>query len=158
MHHGQDFKQRVHRRCWIDDYPGQYIVVRNVLQRAMKMSAYLLLHRDHVRARLGKRWNVRVGLLDHQVAVERQFRDRPNGLHHRRTERDVGDKVPVHHIHVDDGAAAALRRRNLIGKVGEVGGQNGATKINHGSSETVPASSAAGGSVPVTHPRFGRLP
>ena len=80
MHHRQHFDQRIHRRRRIDDHPRQHPMLLNQLQRPVQMPADLLLHAQHVRARLGKRRNKRVGILDHQVAVQRQLRDRAQRL------------------------------------------------------------------------------
>jgi hypothetical protein len=40
--------------------------------------------------------------------------------------------MPIHHIDVNDGAAAALGSRNFIGQMREIGGENGWEQFNHG--------------------------
>jgi hypothetical protein len=42
-----------------------------------------------------------------------------------------GTKLPVHDVDVDDGAAAALGCGNLIGEMGEVGGEDGEAEFDH---------------------------
>jgi hypothetical protein len=53
-------------------------------------------------------------------------------LHDGRAEGDVGDEVAVHHVHVDDGSAAALGAGDLVGEVGEVRGEDGEGQFDHG--------------------------
>ena len=92
----------------------------NQLQRPVQVPADLLLHADHVRARLRKRGNKLVGILDHQVAIERQLRHRPQRLHHRRPKRNVRHKMPIHHVHMHDRPAPTLRRGHLIGQMRKI--------------------------------------
>ena len=47
---------------------------RDVRQRAVQVPASLVVHAHPVRPRIGKRGNKLVGILDHQVAVQRQLR------------------------------------------------------------------------------------
>src|SRR5207244_13410352 len=70
-------------------------------------------------------------IFDHHVAVERQLRNRAKSFDHGRAEGDVRDEVAVHDIDVDDGAAAALGRRDFVSQMGEIGGQNGECQFNH---------------------------
>ncbi len=80
------------------------------------------------------------GILDHQVAVERQLGGLAQALHHRRPKRDVGHKMAVHHVHVDHRAAAPLGRGNLIRQMGKIRRKNRRQKLNHfvtGNSSTV---------------------
>ena len=60
---------------------------------------------------------------DHQVGVEEQVGMVPEGCHHGRADRQVGDEVPVHHIDVEPVGS----RRDLVDGVGqgpEVGGED----------------------------------
>jgi hypothetical protein len=61
MHHRQHLDQRVHRRPRIDHHARLHPVVLDQLQRPVQMPADLLVDRDHVRPRLGKR-------LDHTLS------------------------------------------------------------------------------------------
>jgi hypothetical protein len=53
--------------------------------------------------------------------VERELRDAAQGLDNRDTKRQVGHKVPIHHIDMDEIGAAVLDPPNLIREVCEVG-------------------------------------
>ena len=111
--------------------PGRHAVLDDVLEGAVQVAADLLLDGDHVGAGLGEGGDEGVGILDHQVAVERELGDRADGLDHGRAEGDVGDEVAVHDVDVDDGAAAALGRGDFVGEMGEVGGEDGECQFDH---------------------------
>ena len=95
------------------------------------MAAGLVVHADPVGPGLGKGGDEFVGVLDHQVAVERQVGGLAQALDHRRPDGDVGHEMAVHHVHVDDRAAAPLGRGNLIGQMGKIRRQDGWQQLNH---------------------------
>ena len=72
-----------------------------------------------------------VGVLDHHVAVEGEFGDGAQGLHHGRAEGDVGNEVAVHDVNMENGGSAALGCRDFVGKVREVGGEDGCGQFDH---------------------------
>jgi hypothetical protein len=84
------------------------------------MPACFLMHRYHIRARFDEIHDVPVRVLDHKVHVEQQVRGTSQRFHYRRANRDIGHKMPVHDVHVDDGATAFGRAANLVRKVGEI--------------------------------------
>ena len=84
------------------------------------MPTSLLMHRNPVRPSICERGNVQVRILNHQVAIERQLGRLAQRLHQLRPQSDVGDKMPVHHIHMNDGAAALRRPRNLLAQTREI--------------------------------------
>jgi hypothetical protein len=77
-----------------------------------------------VRARLGEGIEKRVDRRDHQVDVERLGRMRPQRLHHRRADRDVGHEMAVHHVDMDPVGAPPRRSRDLLAQLGEIGGKD----------------------------------
>ncbi len=87
------------------------------LQRAVQVPASLVVHAHPVGPRIGKGRNELVGILDHQVAVERQLRRLAQAGDDRRSDGDVGHEVAVHDVDMDHRAAAALRRGNLVREV-----------------------------------------
>src|ERR1051325_3553296 len=50
------------------------------------------------------------------------------------SERDVGHEVAVHHVHVDDGGAAALGRLDLLAEPREICRKDGRRNLDHGTS------------------------
>src|SRR5580693_6632402 len=115
VHHREDFNQGLDRGRWVDYHCGLNAVIGNELERAVEMPADLLVHADHACACGGKFWDEGVRVLDHQVAVERKFRDRAECRHHWRPEGDIWHEMAVHHVHVDDCSASALGCGYLVG-------------------------------------------
>jgi len=80
---------------------------------------------DEVRARAREVFEEAVGLHDHQVQVERHLRPLADRLHHRRTDGDVGDELPVHHVDVEHVGPRELDRLHLFSQACEIGGEDG---------------------------------
>ena len=118
--HGEDFCDEIDARGRVEDNARLHAVVKDHLERAVQVRAGLVVDADPVGARLGKGGDVIVGVIDHQVAVEGQARGLAQAGHHGRADCHIGDEVAVHDIDVDDRAAAALGRGNLIGQMGKV--------------------------------------
>src|SRR5262245_4227704 len=56
--------------------------------------------------------------------------DSSQRLYYRQPYRDIGDKMPIHHIDVEDGGAPALHRHNFIAQTRKVGRQDRRSNIN----------------------------
>jgi hypothetical protein len=82
------------------------------------------MHADPVCPGLREHGNKLVGILDHQVAIERQLRYFADGLHHGWSERDIRHKMPVHHVDMDCRAAGLFGHGNSIGQTGEIRGED----------------------------------
>ena len=89
-------------------------MVFNQMQGAIQMPVHLLMHRNPVGPRVRERRNVFARILNHQVAIERQLGGSAQRLHHRRPQRDIRDKMPVHHIHVDNRGPAISGNLHLV--------------------------------------------
>ena len=85
------------------------------------------MERDVVRPGLGELLDVTIGLLDHQVDVDRatrvvdEVRDRGR---HQRPDRDGRDEVTVHHVDVDEARAGGHHLLDLRAEPREVGGED----------------------------------
>ena len=97
----------------------------NQVQRAIQVHARFLVHRNPGRAGFGESGNEVVGILNHQVAVEGNtgncFAQRRDD---RRADGDVRHEMPVHDVHMQNGAAAVDRGLRLRAEPGEIGGQD----------------------------------
>ena len=100
----------------------------------MQVSAGLVVNAHPVGAGIGESRDELVGILDHQVAVERQFCCLAQAAYHRRPDGDVGHEMAVHHVHVDHRAAAALGSRNLVRKMRKISRKYRWQQFNHGES------------------------
>ena len=61
---------------------------------------------------------------DHEVRLQRQPGDPPECADHERSDRDVGDEVPVHHVDVDPVGARRFHLGDLLAEAREVGGED----------------------------------
>jgi len=129
--HGQDIDDEVDPGGGIENDAGLHAMLRDVLERAMEMAAGLVMDADPVGSCFGQGGDEFVWVLDHQVAVERQGGGLAEALDDRGAEGNVGDEMAIHDVDMDDGAATELSRGNLVGQVGEVGGEDGGEKLDH---------------------------
>src|ERR1051325_2633922 len=74
------------------------------MEGAIQMDACFLMHRDPVGARIGKRRDELVGALDHQVAIERDAGDFPEGGDDGGSNSNVRDEVAIHDGDMEKGA------------------------------------------------------
>ena len=106
------------------------------------MQVWHCLHvdRHHVCPRRDERLDVEIGVLDHQVDVERQRRhllDRPND---RWADRDVRDEMSVHDVDVDQVGASALHRRDIAAERREVRRKDGGREFDAGAGHRLTSS------------------
>jgi len=94
------------------------------------VNAGLLMDRNPIRAGIGESGNVRVTIFDHQVAVKGNIHSLAQGRNYRRPDGDVGHKVTVHHIHMEQGGATSHRSVGILSQAGEIGRQNGRRYFN----------------------------
>ena len=127
----------------IEHHRRLHAVVGDQLERAVQVAAGLVVDADPVGPGVGKRGDELVGILDHQVAIERQVGDLAQAFHHRRPDGDVGHKMAVHDVDVDDRAAAALGRGNLVRQMGKIRREDGWQQLNHGAGNPARASVSA---------------
>jgi len=111
----------------VDREPGEAAKLADGVQRAVDVRRGLGMEGDRVRPSLGELLDVILGAVDHQVDV-----DRAAGLvdlvgdraRDERADRDRGDEVAVHHVHVDDPRAGGHHLLDLGAEAGEVRGEN----------------------------------
>ena len=77
-------------------------MILDQMERAIQVAAGLLVHRNPVRARVGKCGNKFVRILDHQVAVERQLRHFAQRFYDGRANRKIRNEMSIHDVHMDN--------------------------------------------------------
>ena len=97
----------------------------------MQVRQHFDVNRDHVGARVDEGLDEPVGVGDHQVHIQRQRRGLAQRLHHGHANREVGDEVAIHHIHVHLVGAATRDGLDVTAEGREVGRQNGWRQANH---------------------------
>ncbi len=66
-----------------------------------------------------------IGMLDHQMNIERKFRLLADKIDDRRAERNVVNEMAVHDVAMDPIRAGFLDPCDFVGQAGKVGGENG---------------------------------
>src|SRR5215475_1995516 len=85
------------------------------------MHACFLMYQNPRRARFRKRRNKQVRIFNHQVYVKNRVRNRfAQRRNHRRPQRDVRHEVSVHHVHVQQRAAAFERQLGVGSEIREI--------------------------------------
>ena len=103
----------------------------DVLNGGVDVFRAVRLHvdRHQVRPGVAEPLHIAHRLGDHQMYVQGEGRDGPDGPHHRDADGDVGDKDAVHHVHVDVvGGGDAL---DVPLQIREIGGEYGRRDFNH---------------------------
>ena len=72
----------------------------------------------------------RIDWRNHQVNVERKFRVGSQRRHDARADCEIGNKVSVHHIDMDEICAGNFGRPNFFGKAREISGKDGWCDLN----------------------------
>ena len=83
------------------------------------------MQRDQVRARVAELGGVRVGVLDHQVNIERERAGIAHGAHDDGTEGQVRHEVAVHDVDVDPVRTCVSDGADLVAQAAKVSGQDG---------------------------------
>src|SRR5687767_2029388 len=77
------------------------------------------------RTRLGKCFEVTLRLFDHQMHIQREICDSTTGFHDKGSHRNVGNKVPIHHIDVKPIRAGRFTSSDLLPETREISRENG---------------------------------
>ena len=82
------------------------------------------MDRDPIRPGIRKVSDITLWLDDHQMNIQRKARTTPRRFDHQRPHRDIGDKAPVHHINMNQIAAARLSLSDLLAQPGKIRSQD----------------------------------
>ena len=122
---------------------------------------------DEIGSRVGEVVDIAVGVVDHQMHVQKGVGVLVDCLQHRQTEGDVGHEAAVHHVEVDEvGAGNAVK---VCAQTGKIGGEDRGCDLYHtcivpfswcGQARAAPAGIGwgAGGDSAVPRSAPGRLP
>ena len=120
---------------------GSFSEGADLLYRPMKMRTGLGMDGDHIRARVGERLNVFLGLNDHQMNVDHAFGGGSDSFHHEGPDGDVRHESAVHNIDVDPVGPGLFDSFDFRGKATKIrrkdggGDANGFLRSWHGSSQ-----------------------
>ena len=91
----------------------------------------LHMKRDDVGARLGKRLNLRLGVLHHKVHIEDGICHLAQALHYGRADGDIRHERAIHNIDMHILRTSIRNLFHLVGQMGEVGGKDRGSNFNH---------------------------
>ena len=117
----EHFAEGLDRSRRIDHHTRPALMLLDKVQRPVQMPARFLMHRNPVRSRVREFRNVLVGVLYHQMTVQRKPGCLAQTFHHRRPDRQIGHKMPIHDVNMDHAAAARGSPLHLVRQVGEIG-------------------------------------
>ncbi len=98
---------------------------------------------EDVRPRLGEGLEEGIDRRDHEMDVERLGAVRPERLHHRRADGQIGHEMAVHDVDVDPVRSRLVDGAHLLAEPGEVGREDGggdADGLLHARTLTLPES------------------
>ncbi len=75
---------------------------------------------DPVGSGLGEGFQIAVGIFDHQMHVQYPGRYLTRRLDHQRANGDIGDKMPIHDIDMDNLSTGLIHGPDLISQSGKI--------------------------------------
>src|SRR5271169_1674177 len=109
------------------------------MERAVQMNASFLMHGDPVGTSFRKCGNELIRILNHQVTIEGSvWKCLAERSDNRRADGDVRHKVPIHHVKMQNCAAACERSLRVGAQLRKVGRQYRGCQFNDGSHRSAP--------------------
>ena len=96
------------------------------------MDTSFLMHRNPIDACFRKCGDELVGLLDHQVTIERDPGDLAKRGDHGRADRKIRNEMAVHDVDVENGGSALDGGLRVFAEPCEVSGEDGRSEFDHG--------------------------
>src|SRR5580765_3580653 len=89
------------------------------------MRTSLCMYRDRVCSGVSKSRNELICIQNHEVHIEWELRHLPNLFHHRGSNRNIWNKMSVHHIYVNPIGSRRFNGLNFVFQTSKVCRQNG---------------------------------
>ena len=160
---GQQVLVGLDRGGRLERHAGAGAVAADLAGQPDRRRGRLDVEGDRAAARLDVRHGVPVGVLDHQVRVERQVGGPGQRLDHRRAEGQVRDEVVVHHVDVHQSAlpiratSAPRSAKSAFRMLGVIWMPTGDDPRGSPPAGSASGSGSAGGSAPVPLVALGPL-
>jgi hypothetical protein len=106
MNQREDLIESMDRCGRVYDYSGFASVRCNQMKGAIEVDAGFLVDGDPISPGFGKRGDEVIRPFNHEMAIERNFRDFAERGHDRGADGDVRDEMTIHHVHVENGGSA----------------------------------------------------
>jgi hypothetical protein len=113
------------------DHSGLASVRGDQMKGAIEMDTCFLVDGDPSSAGFGKCRDEFVRPFNHEVTIERDFRDFAKRGYDRRPDGDIRDEVAIHHVHVEDACSPFGDGLGFRAEAGEVSRQDGGSELDH---------------------------
>ena len=135
QHHGalvQEGQGRLRGGLGLEHYARPFAQGPDPLQGEAGVLLRVRLHMDgdDIRPRLAEVLHIAHRAVDHQVDIQRQGRDSPDGLHYRDADGDVGHEQAVHHVHME--VVGAGDPADIPLQICKICGKDGWGNLDHG--------------------------
>jgi len=119
-------------RCGrVYDYSGLASVRCDQMKGAIEMDAGFLVDRDPSSAGFRESGDEFVRPFNHEMAIEWDFRDFAKRSNDGGPDRDIRDKMAIHHVHVKNGGSPFDSGLGFRAEASEVSRQDGGSELDH---------------------------
>src|SRR5689334_24103575 len=108
----------------VEREPRPHPALAHRRELALDVDGRLGMEGEHRSPLVGVLGDVVLGVLHHEMDVDRSLGDAPERPDHRRAEREVGHEMPVHHVDVHPLCAAGHGLLHLLPEPAQVGAQH----------------------------------
>jgi hypothetical protein len=131
MNQWKNFIESVDRCGWVYDHSGLASVRCNQMKGAIEMYAGFLVDRDPISASSGEYGDEFVRPFNHEMTIERDFRDFAKRSYDGGPDRDVRDEMTIHNVHVENGGSPFDSGLGFRAEASEVSRQDGGSELDH---------------------------
>jgi hypothetical protein len=131
MNERKNLIKSVDRSARVYDHSGLASVGRDEAKGTIEMDASFLVDGDPIGSGFGECRDEFVRPFNHKVTVERHPGDLAERSYNRRSDRNIGDEVAIHDVHVESGRSALHSRLRFRAKPSEVSRKNRGSQFDH---------------------------
>jgi len=131
MNQGKNLIEDVDWRGRVYDYSGLTSVGGDQMKGTIEMDTGFLVDGDPISPGFGKCAYELVRPFNHEMTVEWDFRNFAKGSYDGGPDREVGDEMTIHNVHVENGGSPFDSGLGFRAKASKVGGQDGGGELDH---------------------------
>jgi hypothetical protein len=131
MNERKNLIEGVDRCGGVYDHSGLTSMCCDQMKGAIEMDTGFLVDGDPSSASFGECGDEFVRPFNHEMTIERNFRDFAKRGYDRGPDRDVWDEVTIHHVHVEDRRSPFDSGLNFCAEASEVSRKDGGSKLDH---------------------------
>ena len=131
MNQWKNFIEGVDRRGRVYDHSGLASLRCDQMKSAIEMDAGFLVDRDPISAGFRESGDELIRPFNHEMAIERNFRDFAKRSYDGGPDCDVRDEMTIHHIHVENGGSPFDSGLGFRAEASEVSRQDGGSELDH---------------------------